>query len=147
METNYAIHVGVMLKEHLEAVGLTQKELCARIEVSTTIINEIIKGKRNMNATLANKLVDVFGLPAKYWMGIQADYDLARESKEVKHFIVGDNLLDMGYSAQEVADRFICYEREECDANRYYEPSLTHLKLQKLLFFAQKNKPLCRQVK
>ena len=138
METNYAIHVGVMLKEHLEAVGLTQKELCARIEVSTTIINEIIKGKRNMNANLANKLVDVFGLPAKYWMGIQADYDLAKESTDVKHLITGDDLFDAGYTAQDIADRFICYEREECQANKYYEPSLTHLKLQKLLYFAQK---------
>ena len=138
MGTNYVVHVGVILKEHLEDLGITQKELCERINVSTTIINEIIKGKRNMNANLATKLVDIFGLPAKYWMGIQADYDLARESKEEKHFIMGDNLLEMGYSAQEIADRFICYEREECNANRYYEPSLTHLKLQKLLFFAQK---------
>lgn len=40
MGTNYAIHVGVIVKEHLDALGLTQKELCARIEVSTTIINE-----------------------------------------------------------------------------------------------------------
>lgn len=138
MGTNYAVHVGVILKEHLESIGLTQKELSERIDVSTTIINELIKGKRNMNANLATKLVGVFGLPAKYWMGIQADYDLAGESKEVKHFIVGDDLLEMGYSAQEIADRFICYEKEECSANRYYEPSLTHLKLQKLLYFAQK---------
>ena len=55
MGNNYAIHVGVMLKEHLEAVGLTQKELCARIEVSTTIINEIIKGKRKM--TLVGSII------------------------------------------------------------------------------------------
>ena len=138
MVTNYAIHVGVILKEHLEALALTQKELCARIEVSTTIINELIKGKRNMNANLANKLAGVFGLPAKYWMGIQADYDLAKESIEVKHLITGDDLLDAGYTAQDIADRFICYEREECNGNKYYEPSLTHLKLQKLLYFAQK---------
>lgn len=138
MGTNYAIHVGVILKEHLEALGLTQRELCERIDVSTTIINELIKGKRNMNANLANKLADIFGLPAKYWMGIQADYDLAKESTESRHFIMGDDLLDAGYTAQEIADRFICYEREEREANKYYEPSLTHLKLQKLLYFAQK---------
>ena len=138
MGTNYAIHVGVILKEHLEVLGLTQKELCERINVSTTIINELIKGKRNMNANLATKLVDVFGLPAKYWMGIQADYDLAKESKEVKYLITGNDLMELGYSAQNIADRFICYEREECNSNKYYEPSLTHLKLQKLLYFAQK---------
>ena len=138
MGTNYAIHVGVILKENLEVLGLTQKELCERINVSTTIINELIKGKRNMNANLATKLVDVFGLPAKYWMGIQADYDLAKESKEVKYLITGNDLMELGYSAQNIADRFICYEREECNSNKYYEPSLTHLKLQKLLYFAQK---------
>lgn len=138
MGTNYAIHVGVILKDHLDALGLTQKELCERIEVSTTVINELIKGKRNMNANLANKLADVFGLPAKYWMGIQADYDLAKESIDVKHLITGDDLLEAGYTAQDIADRFICYEREECKADKYYEPSLTHLKLQKLLYFAQK---------
>ena len=138
MGTNYVVHVGVILKEHLEDLGITQKELCERINVSTTIINELIKGKRNMNARIANKLEDVFGLPAKYWLGIQADYDLAKGSKEVKHFIVGDDLLEAGYSAQDIADRFICYEREEREANAYYEPSLTHLKLQKLLYFSQK---------
>ncbi len=138
METNYAIHAGVILKEHLDSLGLTQKELCDKIDVSTTVINEIIKGKRKMNASLASKLVDIFGLPAKYWLGIQADYDLAQGSAKVNYLITDDSLLEAGYSAEDIADRFICYEGEEIEKNEYYEPSLTPLKLQKLLYFAQK---------
>lgn len=138
METNFVVHVGVILKEHLETLGMTQKELCERIDVSPTIINELIKCKRKMNVSLANKLENVFGLPAKYWMAIQTDYDLSEKSANVKHFITGNDLLKAGYSAQNIADRFICYEKTECESNQYYEPSLTNLKLQKLLYFAQK---------
>lgn len=138
MAINYAIHPGQILKEHLEAVSMTQKELALSIGVSTTIINEIIKGKRDVNATLATKLQEVFSLSAKYWLNIQSDFDLAKISTEKKRLITGSDLFRKGYSAQSISDRFICYELEKTVADKIFEPTLTNLKLQKLLYFAQK---------
>lgn len=138
MENNYVVHPGVILKEHLDALSLTQKELSVKIGVSTTIINEIIKGKRGVNASLASKLETVFNLPAKYWLGIQSDYDLAMTEKRVQKTLLGDDLVETGYTAQDIVNRFICYEQASVESDEFYEPSLTNLKLQKLLYFAQK---------
>lgn len=137
METNYVVHVGVILKENLDALNMSQRELCKRINEHTTVINEIIKGKRGMNAKIANKLVDVFGLSAKFWMNVQAEYELAAEKDNVV-LVNDDTLFEAGYTAIEVANRFISYEHAEMEKNEYYEGSLSPLKLQKLLYFAQK---------
>ena len=74
---NYAIHVGQFLKNALEACDLKQADLAQQIDVPKSVINEIIKGKRNMNATLAVKLEPIFGMPAKYWMDLQSQFDIA----------------------------------------------------------------------
>ena len=137
METNYAVHVGVILKENLDALNMSQKELCKKIDEHPTVINEIIKGKRKMNAKIATKLVDVFGLSAKYWMNIQSEYELASTKENVK-LVTDDTLFSAGYTALEIANRFISYEHAEMEKNAYYEGSLSPLKLQKLLYFAQK---------
>ena len=139
METNYVIHVGAVLKDNLQTLGLSQKELCRRTGISTTIINEIIKGKRKISIDTAKKLEEVFGLNAKYWLDIQTEYELAEKDKNIfKINKIDDELLDVGYTADEIADRFICYENTLAKNNPLYERSLTPLKLQKLLYFIEK---------
>lgn len=137
METNYVVHVGVILKENLEALNMSQKELCQRIDEHPTVINEIIKGKRGMNAKIANKLVDVFGLSAKFWMNIQTEYELAEQKNNIE-LITDETLFSAGYTALEIANRFLSYEHSDIEKNEYYEGSISPLKLQKLLYFAQK---------
>lgn len=137
---NYAIHVGVFLKDALEAYGMTQKELSDKIGVSKTIINEIIKGKRGMNAALASSLEPFFGMSAKYWMNIQSDFELA-EARADNVLITEDEAAEITedeeigaaeYSAMEIAYWFI--NRANDDVNGEW---ITPLKLQKLLYFAQ----------
>lgn len=72
---NYAIHPGELLQDEIEALGLTQKEVAEIAGVSKTIINEIIKGKRNINAEIAVRLEDVLESPAKFWLKAQMLYD------------------------------------------------------------------------
>ncbi len=137
METNYVVHAGLMLKDNLASMGMSQKELSEATGVSTTVINEIIKGKRKISIDTAKKFEGVFGLPAKYWLDIQTDYELAKDKKEVVK-ITENECVNSGYSVYEIADRIVFYENSLAENEEYYERSLTPLKLQKILFFEWK---------
>ena len=72
---NYAVHPGVLLKEELDALHLTQKAAAEKAGVSKTVINEVIKGKRGISAELAVKLESVVESPARFWLNAQSIYD------------------------------------------------------------------------
>lgn len=72
---NYAIHPGILLQEEIDAMNLTQKEVAEKAGVSKTIINEVIKGKRSINAELAVRLESVLQSPARFWLNAQSMYD------------------------------------------------------------------------
>lgn len=72
---NYAVHPGILLQEEIEALNLTQKEVAEKAGVSKTIINEVIKGKRGINAELAVRLESVLESPARFWLNAQSLYD------------------------------------------------------------------------
>lgn len=72
---NYAIHPGVLLREEIEDLGFTQKYVAIKAGIPKTVINEIIKGKRNINAEIAVKLESVLESSAKFWLKSQALYD------------------------------------------------------------------------
>ena len=72
---NYAVHPGVLLKEELDALHLTQKAAAEKAGVSKTVINEVIKGKRGISAELAVKLESVVESPARFWLKAQSIYD------------------------------------------------------------------------
>jgi addiction module HigA family antidote len=74
---NYAIHPGVLLKEEMDDLKVTQKELSDQTGIAKTVINEIIKGKRRINAETAVKLEKVLYSPAQYWLNLQSLYDEA----------------------------------------------------------------------
>ena len=76
---NYAVHVGKFLKDALAAHNMKQNELSEKTGISKTIINEIINGKRGINANIAVLLEPVFGLPANFWLGIQNEYDIVKK--------------------------------------------------------------------
>lgn len=83
-----AIHPGLTLQDELEASGFTQRSLASEIGVQPSLLNEIIKGKRNISADLALSLEAALGIDASFWLELQMNYelDLARikESKEKK---------------------------------------------------------------
>lgn len=72
---NYAVHPGILLREEIEALNLTQKEVSQKAGISKTIINEIIKGKRGINAEIAVRLESVLESPARFWLNAQSLYD------------------------------------------------------------------------
>lgn len=75
---NYAIHPGVFLNEELRALNISQKDLADKTGISRTIINEVIKGKRAINAKMAVLFEKVLESPAKFWLNLQIIYDEAK---------------------------------------------------------------------
>ena len=70
------IHPGEMIKDEIEARGLTQKALATQMGVSYTVFNEILNGKRPVTTQYALMLEVALDIPANIWIRTQADYDL-----------------------------------------------------------------------
>ena len=62
---NYDVHPGILLRE----------EISQKACISKTIVNEIIKGKRGINAEIAVRLESVLESPARFWLNAQSLYD------------------------------------------------------------------------
>jgi addiction module HigA family antidote len=71
------VHPGeVLLEEFLKPMGISQNKLARSIGVPPRRINEIVLEKRSISADTALRLAQYFGTSAKFWMGLQSDYDL-----------------------------------------------------------------------
>ncbi len=71
------IHPGeILLEEFLKPMQLSQTALAKAIQVPPRRINEIVLKKRGISADTAIRLASYFGNNEKFWMGLQADYDL-----------------------------------------------------------------------
>jgi antitoxin HigA-1 len=77
-------HPGEMLlREFLEPMGLSQRELSDGLFVSYQRINEIINGKRGITPGTALRLAKFFSVSSDFWMNLQLRWDLyhAREQE------------------------------------------------------------------
>ena len=74
------IHPGeILLEEFLKPLGLSQYRLAKEINVPARRINEIVLGKRAITPNTALRLSRYFGLSERFWMNLQARYDLEVE--------------------------------------------------------------------
>lgn len=74
------IHPGEVLKEEfLVPLGITAYKLSKDTFLPQTRISEILKGKRRVTADSALRFAKYFGTSAKFWLGLQDDYDLEEE--------------------------------------------------------------------
>ena len=77
MKTPPNIHPGeVLLEEFLAPLGISQNALARAAGVSPRRINEIVLGKRSVTADTAIRLAGALGTSERFWLGLQADYDL-----------------------------------------------------------------------
>ena len=91
MERLENIHPGEILKEEfLLPLGISAYRLAKDTFLPQTRISEILKGKRRITADTALRFSKFFGTSAKFWLGLQDDYDLEEErlqkSKELNDF-------------------------------------------------------------
>ena len=72
------IHPGEILREEfLAPMGLSAHALAMEVQVSAPRINDIVRERRAVTADTALRLSRFFGTSAEFWMGLQADYDMA----------------------------------------------------------------------
>lgn len=69
----------VLMEEFLIPMEISQYRLSKELEIPQTRISEIIKGKRRISADTAVRLSAYFGNSAKFWLGLQDDYDIENE--------------------------------------------------------------------
>jgi len=79
------IHPGeILLEEFLEPLGISQYRLAKDISVPARRINEIVHGKRSITADTALRLSRYFGLSDRFWLNLQARYDLELEKDKLE---------------------------------------------------------------
>lgn len=94
MEKLANIHPGeILLTEFLEPLEISAYRLSKDLKIPQTRISEITKGNRRITADTALRLSKYFGNSAKFWLGIQDDFDIENQQKkkeselnEIKHY-------------------------------------------------------------
>ncbi len=71
------IHPGEILREEfLAPLGMTPHELAMALRVPATRINDIVNEKRGITADTALRLARYFGTTSRFWMNMQASWEL-----------------------------------------------------------------------
>jgi len=83
MEKIDNVHPGeVLSEEFLIPLKISAYKLAKDLKIPQTRISEIIKGNRRITADTALRLSNYFGNSAKFWLGLQNDYDLEEQYLE-----------------------------------------------------------------
>jgi addiction module HigA family antidote len=76
-------HPGAILRDELEARGLSANALALKLRVPANRLTEILHGKRGVSPETALRLSRCLGQSAAFWLGLQCQYDLARAQERV----------------------------------------------------------------
>ena len=83
--SDFIVAPGEIIKEYLDARGLTQKEVSKRTGVSERHLSQLLNGKTRLTEDMALKLEKVMpDVPASFWLNYEVKYQeyLAREREE-----------------------------------------------------------------
>src|SRR5436305_15063669 len=74
------VHPGeILLEEFLKPLAVSQYKLAKEIGVPARRINEIVHGQRRISADTALRLARYFATSERFWINLQARYDLEVE--------------------------------------------------------------------
>jgi len=74
------IHSGEILNEEfLIPMEISAYRLSKDLEMPQTRVSQIIRGRRRITADTALRLSSYFGNSAKFWLGLQDDFDIEEE--------------------------------------------------------------------
>lgn len=74
----------VLREEFLEPLGVTAYRLAKEVGVTQIQVSMILRGKRGISAEMAVRLGRYFGVPARFWMDLQSEWELERTEPEIK---------------------------------------------------------------
>ena len=79
------IHPGeILLEEFMKPMGITARQLAADIDVSPSRISDLVHGRRPITADTALRLGLYFGMEPRFWMNLQAEYDVRIAVRELR---------------------------------------------------------------
>jgi antitoxin HigA-1 len=88
------VHPGEILQEEfLTPLAVSQYRLAKEIGVPARRINEIVHGQRRISADTALRLARFFGTSERFWINLQARYDLEVEKDRLGDTLEGINPL------------------------------------------------------
>ena len=65
---------GDTIQEHIDYIGMSNKELAEKLDVDIDELNKVIKGKAPITKETATKLEYVLGVPASFWLNLERQY-------------------------------------------------------------------------
>jgi addiction module HigA family antidote len=79
------VHPGeTLLEEFLQPMGISKYRLAKGLSVHPRRINEIIHGSRSISADTSLRLSRYFGVSERFWLNLQARYDLEVEKDRLE---------------------------------------------------------------
>lgn len=77
-----ALAPGETIKENIDYLGMTQKELAQRMGITEKHLSNIIRGKVPVSYEVALKLEEVIGPSAQFWLNLETNYQLNKARLE-----------------------------------------------------------------
>ena len=77
----------ILLKDFLEPMGITQRQVADALHVPYQRINELVNQKRGITPSTAIRLSKFFGNSCNFWLNLQQNWDLYhvfKEEEEIK---------------------------------------------------------------
>lgn len=78
----YATHPGEVLKDELEARGISQRKFAESIGMGYSVLNEILNGKRPVTTTSALMFEAALDIPADSLLKLQMGYNMYTAQKD-----------------------------------------------------------------
>lgn len=80
IDPDAARHPGAILRaDFLEPLGISAYRLARATGLSPTHVGQILRGTRGISTRAALRLSKALGLPDRFWLDVQAGYDIDRE--------------------------------------------------------------------
>jgi antitoxin HigA-1 len=77
------IHPGEILREELEELGCSARELARTLDVPVNRITGILREERGITADTALRLARYFNNSPEFWLNLQSAYDLRQAQRTV----------------------------------------------------------------
>ena len=87
----FPTHPGEVLKDEIEARGITQRQLAESVGLTYSVVNEILNGRRSLTAKTALMFEAALDVPADALMYLQMKYNMqtTRKDKSVADVLKG----------------------------------------------------------
>ncbi|MDE6355318.1 MAG: HigA family addiction module antidote protein [Prevotella sp.] len=92
LQPSTPIHPGEILKDELDARGISQRKFAAIIGISYSVLNEVVNGKRPITTDTALKIEAATDIPAYIWVNMQSAYNMQTARHDNKLSVILEHI-------------------------------------------------------